>query len=56
MSRLESRSGKRHRFARHEQHALSAQMAFHAKKPARETPAVTTNSHESPGRSGAGDA
>jgi hypothetical protein len=56
MRRLESRTGENGRSARHEQHALGAQMASHAKKPARETPAVTTNSHESPGRYGAGDA
>jgi len=31
------------------------QVAFHAKTGAK-TPAVTTNSHESPGRYGAGDA
>ncbi|MDR5731409.1 hypothetical protein QCE47_03495 [Caballeronia sp. LZ025] len=55
MRRLENRSGKRRRVARHEQRALGAQVAFHAKTGAK-TPAVTTNSHESPGRYGAGDA
>ncbi|MDR5736327.1 MULTISPECIES: hypothetical protein [unclassified Caballeronia] len=55
MSRQENRPGKTRRDARHEQRALGAQVAFHAKTGARNA-GSDTDSHESPGRYGAGDA